>query len=111
MAVAVAAWRQRGGQCGGITVAAAALLQRNVSGGSTINNQLKASAATATDTVMMIATTATIKTKEMVAAAAAWRQRGRKRGKIAVAAAALLQCNVSGSSTINNQLKVLVCNN
>jgi hypothetical protein len=59
---AAAAWRQRGGQHSGIATAVAALLQtasslaagaaawrqRGVSGGSTINNQLKALAAMVT---------------------------------------------------------------
>ena len=45
--VTAAAWRQRGGQRGGIAAAAAALLQCSVSGGSTINNQLKPSVAMA----------------------------------------------------------------
>ncbi len=78
-----------------------------VSGGSTINNQLKASAATATETATMIATTTTIKTKATAAAASAWRQHGKQRGGIAAAAAALLQRGGSGGSTINNQLKAL----
>ena len=70
-----------------ITVGAAALLQHGVSGGSTINNQLKALAATATETVTMIATTMMIKTKATVAA---WQQRGGQHGGIAAAPAALL---------------------
>ncbi len=97
-----AAWQQRGGKGGRIAAVAAALLQRVVREGSTINNQLKASVATATETATMIATTMTIKTKATAAAEAAWGQRGGKHGGIAVAAAALLQCGISGSSTINN---------
>ncbi len=100
-----AAWQQRGGQRGGIAAVAAALLQRGVSGGSTINNQLKALAAMATETATMLATTTTIKTKAMAVAAAAWQQRSGQCSGIAVAAEALLQRSVSGGSTINNQLK------
>jgi hypothetical protein len=64
----VAAWRQRGGQNGGITAVAAALLQHGVSGGSTFNNQLKNLVATATEMVTMIAMTMKIKTKVKMAA-------------------------------------------
>jgi hypothetical protein len=56
LAAVVAAWRQRG-----------------VSGGGTINNQLKALAATVSEMVTMTATATTIKTKATAAAAAAWR--------------------------------------
>jgi hypothetical protein len=86
-----------GGRCvsmpaaASLAVAAAAWRQRGVGSGSTINNQLKASAATATETVTMIATMTTIITKATERAAAAWQQRGRQHGGIAAAAAALLQ--------------------
>jgi hypothetical protein len=53
------------------TEVAAAWRQRGVSGGSTINNQLKASVATATETATMIATTTMIKMKVTAALAAA----------------------------------------
>ncbi len=92
-AATASAWQQHGKQRSGIAAVAAALLQSSGSGGSTINNHLKASAATATETAMetatMIATmTMTIKMK---ATAAAWRQRGRQRGRIVAVSAALLQ--------------------
>ncbi len=81
-----------------LAAAAAAWRQHGISGGSTINNQLKASAATATETATMIATTMTIKTKAMAAVAAAWRQRGGQHCGIAAVAAALLQR--SGGSAV-----------
>jgi hypothetical protein len=84
LAVAVAAWRQRGG-----------------SGGSTINNQLKALAATATETATMIAAMPTIKMKA-TAAAAAWRQRGGQHGGIVAVAAVLLQRS-SGSTAVGRR--------
>ncbi len=68
MAAAVAAWHQRG-----------------IGSGGTINNQLKALAATASEMATMTAITKTIKTK-VAAAAAAWQQRGG--GGISSAAAA-----------------------
>jgi hypothetical protein len=58
----------------------AALLQCGISGGSTINNQLKASTATEMETATMLAMTTRIKTKVTVAAVAAWQQRGGQRG-------------------------------
>jgi hypothetical protein len=80
-----------------LAVAAAAWRQRSVSGGSTINNQLKAVAATATETARMKATMTTMintKATVAVAAAAARRQHGEQCGRIAAAAAAaLLQCS------------------
>ncbi len=82
MAAAAAAWRQRG-----------------VSGSSTINNQLKASAAMGMDMAMMIATATTIEAKVTAAVAAAWRQHGRQHGGITAAAAALLQRG-SGSAVV-----------
>ncbi len=57
-----------------LVAAVAAWHQSGISSGSTINNQLKASAAMATETVMIIAMMMTIKTKAMAAAVAAWRQ-------------------------------------
>jgi hypothetical protein len=77
-----------------LAVAAAAWHQRGISGGSTIINQLKVLVDTAMETATMIATTTTIKKKVAVgarAAAAAWQQRSRQHGGIAAAAAALLQ--------------------
>jgi hypothetical protein len=68
-------------------VAAASFCQRGCSGGSTIINQLKASAALALEMATMTARTMTIKTKATAAAAAAWQQHGR----IAAVATALLQ--------------------
>jgi hypothetical protein len=86
------AWRRRRERCGiggdsvstpaasSLAAAAAAWGQRGVGGGGTINNQLKASAATASETAMMTAITTMIKTKATAVAAAAWRQRGGGRG-------------------------------
>jgi hypothetical protein len=66
--------------------------QRGISGGGTINNQLKALAATALETATIKATLTTIKTKATVRRAArrdrgcggsltsAWRQRQRSGG-------------------------------
>jgi hypothetical protein len=80
-------------------------LAEGISGGSTINNQLKASAATVTETATVIATMTTIKTKATPAAASAWQQHGEQRGRITAEAAALLQHGGSDGDTINNQLK------
>jgi hypothetical protein len=79
-AAAAEARRQRSGGGGGggggistpaasLVAAAAAWRQRGISGSSTINNQLKALAATALETATMTAMTTTIKTK---ATAVAW---------------------------------------
>ncbi len=81
LAVAVAAWHQRG-----------------ISSGSTINNQLKASVATATEAATMIAMTTTIKTKPTGMAAAAWQQHVGQHGGITAAVAALLQRSSGGAA-------------
>jgi hypothetical protein len=59
----------------------AARRQRGISGGGTINNQLKLSVATETEMAMMTVKTMTIKTKALAAVATAWRQRGGGGGK------------------------------
>jgi hypothetical protein len=71
--MASGAWQQCGGGGGrgslgtpaatSLAVAAAAWRQLGISGGSTINNQLKALASTASEMVMMTAMTTAIKTK------------------------------------------------
>jgi hypothetical protein len=68
-----------------LVAVAAAWRQHSVSGGSTINNQLKALAATATETAMMILMATMIETKAMaMAVLAAWRQHGGQHGGIAI---------------------------
>jgi hypothetical protein len=85
-----------------LAVAAAAWHQWDISGSSTINNQLKALVATAIEMAMMIATTTTIKTKALATVAAAWWQCGWQHGGIAALAAAFLQPS-SGSKVVQRQ--------
>jgi hypothetical protein len=110
------AWRRQqkrsGGGGGGVRTpavasmaeASAAWHQHGVSGGGTINNQLKALAAMASETATMTATTMTIKTKATAAAAAAWRQRGGGRGGRAAGAEAKAWRWCSG-----NTLRISFC--
>jgi hypothetical protein len=59
-----------------VAVAAAAWRQRGIGDGGTINNQLKALAATASEMATMTATKMTKKTKVTATAVVAWRQLG-----------------------------------
>ncbi len=65
---------------------------------TTINNQLKAMAATVTETATMTATMMTIKMKAMAAKEAAWQKHSVSGGGSAAAAAAAQQCSSGNSS-------------